>query len=167
MDSQWSKQESCFACATWVWLAFNHNTSITSSEWVRCSKRIAQASELGSCQSNFVKFMRLWTVAKPKDSLKDCFENVNIYMWGHGMYHMGSKLIVPCWLIFHDKRLSLIRSQTVWHSEGIPERNFWKSWFRKKVSRLQKKHAKLPSRQRGKNVDPSLPSSWKMAIIID
>ena len=26
--------------------------SITSGEYVRCSKRIAQASELGSCQSN-------------------------------------------------------------------------------------------------------------------
>ena len=26
-DSQWSKQEACFACATRVWLAINHNTS--------------------------------------------------------------------------------------------------------------------------------------------
>ena len=25
-----SKQEACFACATPVWLAVNHNTSITS-----------------------------------------------------------------------------------------------------------------------------------------
>ena len=35
-DSQWGKQEACFACATQVWLAVNHNTSITSGEWVRC-----------------------------------------------------------------------------------------------------------------------------------
>ena len=28
--SQWSKQEACFARATQVWLAVNHNTSVTS-----------------------------------------------------------------------------------------------------------------------------------------
>ena len=31
-DSQWSKQESCFARANKVWLAVNHNTSVTSGE---------------------------------------------------------------------------------------------------------------------------------------
>ena len=51
-DIKWSKQEACFAHATQVWLAVNHNTSITSGERVRCSKRIARASKLGSCQSN-------------------------------------------------------------------------------------------------------------------
>ena len=30
----------------------DHNTSVTSGEWIRCSKRIARAIELGSCQSN-------------------------------------------------------------------------------------------------------------------
>ena len=30
MDSQWSNQEACFARETQVWLAVNHNTSITS-----------------------------------------------------------------------------------------------------------------------------------------
>ena len=44
--------KACFACATQVWLTVNHNTSVTSGESVRCSKRIARASELGSCQSN-------------------------------------------------------------------------------------------------------------------
>ena len=58
-DSQWSKQEACFAHATHVWLAVNHNTSVTSGELIQCLKRIAWASELGSCQSNFVSFMRL------------------------------------------------------------------------------------------------------------
>ena len=28
IDSQRSKQEACFACASWVWLAVNHNTSL-------------------------------------------------------------------------------------------------------------------------------------------
>ena len=51
-DSQWSIQMACFARATQVWLAVNHKTSVTSGEWIRCSKRIARASELGSCQSN-------------------------------------------------------------------------------------------------------------------
>ena len=58
-DSQWSKQEACFAHATLVWLAVNHNTSVTFSVLIRCSKPNALASELGSCQSNFVWFMRL------------------------------------------------------------------------------------------------------------
>ena len=31
MDSQWSKQEACFTCATQVWLAVNHNTSVIFS----------------------------------------------------------------------------------------------------------------------------------------
>ena len=53
MDSQWSRQEACFACATQVWFAVNHNTSVISGECIRCSKRIAQESELGSCQSIF------------------------------------------------------------------------------------------------------------------
>ena len=47
-DSQWSKLEACFARAT-----VNHNTSVTSGELIRCSKRVARASKLGSCQSNF------------------------------------------------------------------------------------------------------------------
>ena len=36
-DSQWSKQEACFAHVTQVWLAVNHNTSVTSGEWIWCS----------------------------------------------------------------------------------------------------------------------------------
>ena len=56
---QWSKQEACFANAIQVWLAVNHNTSISSCELVRCPKRITRASEIGSSQSNFVSFMRL------------------------------------------------------------------------------------------------------------
>ena len=49
---QWSRHDACFAYATQLRLAVKHNTSITSGACVRCSKRIARASELGSCQSN-------------------------------------------------------------------------------------------------------------------
>ena len=83
--SQWSKQEACFTRATQVLLAVNYNTSVTPGEWSRCSKRFALASELESCYSNFVSFMRLWTgswgyerLQNFKDSLKAWFENVNI-----------------------------------------------------------------------------------------
>ena len=31
-DSQWSKQDACFARATQVWLAVNYNTGVTSGE---------------------------------------------------------------------------------------------------------------------------------------
>ena len=31
-DSQWAKQEACFARAIQVWLAVNHNTSVTSGD---------------------------------------------------------------------------------------------------------------------------------------
>ena len=50
-DSQWSKQEACFASVNQVWLTVNHNNSVTSGERIKCSKSIAWASELGSCQS--------------------------------------------------------------------------------------------------------------------
>ena len=45
-------EHPCFARTTRMWLAVNHNTSITSGERVRCLKSIARASELDSCQSN-------------------------------------------------------------------------------------------------------------------
>ena len=51
-DSQWSKHEDCFARVNQVWLAVNHNASVTSGELIQCSMRIAQESELGSCPSN-------------------------------------------------------------------------------------------------------------------
>ena len=58
----------------------HHNSSVTSCEWVRYSKRIAQASELGSCQSNLCNSWGYERLEKYKDSLKDCFENVNIVL---------------------------------------------------------------------------------------
>ena len=78
MDSQWSKHEACFVLATQVCLAVTHNTSITSGEWVWCSKRIAWAIELGSCQSNLWKSWGYERFQKFKDLLNAWFENVNI-----------------------------------------------------------------------------------------
>ena len=52
-------------------------TCITSGECVGCSERIARASELGSCQSNLCNSRGY----ESKDLLKDCFENVNIYIY--------------------------------------------------------------------------------------
>ena len=43
---------ACFARATQVWLAVNHNISVTSGKLIRCSKGIARTSELSSYQSN-------------------------------------------------------------------------------------------------------------------
>ena len=80
-DSHWSKQETCFTCATQVWLSVNHNTSVTSGEWFRCSKHIAQANELGSCQSNLCHSWGYEWLQKSNDLLKACFENVNIGSW--------------------------------------------------------------------------------------
>ena len=48
MDSRRSKQEACFACGIRVWLAFNHNTSVTSAKRVLCLKRIARAIKLAA-----------------------------------------------------------------------------------------------------------------------
>ena len=44
------------------------------------SMRIAQASELGSCQSNVCHSLGYEWLKKSKDSLKACFENVNMRM---------------------------------------------------------------------------------------
>ena len=57
---------------------YNHHISVTSGEWVRSLKPIAWASEHGSCQSNSCNSWGYEQLQKSKDSLKDCFENVNI-----------------------------------------------------------------------------------------
>ena len=77
-DSQWSKQEACYARATQLWLAVNHNTSVTSGEWIRCSKRIARATVFGSCQTGLYNSWGYERLQKSKDTLNDGFENVNI-----------------------------------------------------------------------------------------
>ena len=48
-DSQWSKQEACFACATHVWLAVNHNTSVTSGEYIYPSLVLVQPRKTRPC----------------------------------------------------------------------------------------------------------------------
>ena len=76
MDSQWSKQEACFARATRVWLAVIPQCLFWRMNSI--SKRIARASELGSCQSNLCNSRGSDRLQKSKDSLKTCFENVKI-----------------------------------------------------------------------------------------
>ena len=58
-DSQWSKHKACFACATQVWLAVNHNTSITSGDLVQCSKRITRQVSLAAVNQNSVIILLL------------------------------------------------------------------------------------------------------------
>ena len=57
-NSQCEHEEACFACGTQVWIAVNHNTSVTSGKLIRFPKRIAGASDLGSCQSNLCLEMK-------------------------------------------------------------------------------------------------------------
>ena len=76
MDSQWSKQEACFACATRVWLAVNNNImSLLANEFdVRVLHRqVSLAAVNQSCVIH-----EAMNGCKNLDSLKDCFENVNI-----------------------------------------------------------------------------------------
>ena len=93
-DCQWSNQEACFGRATRVWLAVNHNTSVTSGKWAHCWKHITWACELGSCQTNACNSWGYEQLQKSKDSLKDCFENVNIILWNFGAAY--SELVVYC-----------------------------------------------------------------------
>ena len=60
-----------------MWLDANQNPSVTSGERIRCSKRIAGANELGSCQSNVCLNEAMHCC---KDSFKVCFENVNFFL---------------------------------------------------------------------------------------
>ena len=74
-DSQWSKQKACFARATRVWLAVNHNTSVTAFEWIRCLRRITAVNQI---------LCRSWgyeRLQNSKDSLKAFFENVKIWTY--------------------------------------------------------------------------------------
>ena len=84
-----------FARATQVWLAAIHNYSysITSGEWDRCSKRIARAKELGSCPLNVCNSWGYERLQKSKDSFKDCFENVNIWLFTYKTVYSAYKAL--------------------------------------------------------------------------
>ena len=64
MDSKWSKQEACFACAIPVCLTGNHYTIITSGEGVFLFKAYCTVKWAWQLSIKFVLFMRLWTIAK-------------------------------------------------------------------------------------------------------
>ena len=80
------------------------------------------------------------------------------------------KLLQTVWTQIRPDKLScLVWTQTVFDTDCIPEIIFLKSWFWKKISRRQnKKHAKLPSRQRVKYTIDKQPllcqSVWKKSI---
>ena len=73
-----------------MWLAVNHNTSATS---IRYSKRSARASKLGSCQSNLGLSSGYERLQKSKNSLKACFESVNILVFRHTVHCIMLKLM--------------------------------------------------------------------------
>ena len=61
----------------------------TQSQRHLCSKRIARASELGSCQSSLFHSYGYERLQKSKDSLKACFEFINIV----GMFNLDLRRI--------------------------------------------------------------------------
>ena len=71
MDSQWSKQEACFARATQVWLAINHNNSGKSMLEAYCTGKWDWQLLIKLCNS--WGYNRL---QKSNDSLKACFEKM-------------------------------------------------------------------------------------------
>ena len=113
---QWSKQEACFARETRVWLAIKHNTSVTSGEWVRWSKRIAWESALGSCQLNSCNLWGYEGLQKSKDSLKVCFENVNIQQWTHCVH--VSDCIHVLWQVQQKDKHVHLRALFFWYNVG-------------------------------------------------
>ena len=61
-------------------------------KWIRSLKRFSRASELSKLAIIFLMLIRFWSVAKSKDSLKSCFENVNTlksYTWKWHFYVKG------------------------------------------------------------------------------
>ena len=77
-DSQWSKQEACLACATQVWLTVNHKTSsLLANEFDVWSVLHRQVS-LAAVNRIYVVHEAMNGCKKSKDSLKACFEYVNI-----------------------------------------------------------------------------------------
>ena len=46
MSSKWRKQEVCLACATQVWLAVNHNTSVTSVSVLQGQVSLAAVNQI-------------------------------------------------------------------------------------------------------------------------
>ena len=79
-DSQWGKQEACFACATQVWLAVKHNTSVTSGNEFDVWSVLHGQVSLAVVNQIYVihEAMNDCKKKKSKDSLKNCFENVHI-----------------------------------------------------------------------------------------
>ena len=119
-DSQWSRQEACFARATRVWLAVNHNTSVTSG-WMfeaYCTGKWAWQLSIKcvSFMRLWVSFMRLWTVAKMQRFIKsllrkceylDSSPPVKYFNWP---FQCGTSFVDHfCYLCLHALCLSYFR----------------------------------------------------------
>ena len=88
-----------------------------------------QNLKLAVCQQNIFDFKFKWLTLCLLESSAD------------NLYKTFLTQIRP------DKALGLIWIQTVWHSDGIPEKVFLKVDFEKKKSANDKKHEKLPHMQ--------------------
>ena len=71
-DSQWSKQEACFARATQMWLSITTPVSHLANEFDVRIELHGQVS-LAAVNQIFVIHEAMNGLKKSKDSLKDCF----------------------------------------------------------------------------------------------
>ena len=74
MESRWSKQKACFACATQCGsLSITTPMSLLANEF--------DVRSLLHPQVSLAAVNQIYVLQKSKDSLKACFENVNIWVW--------------------------------------------------------------------------------------
>ena len=77
-DSLWSKQEAYFPRAALVWLDVNHNTSVTFGDEFAVLRVLHGQVSLAVVNQICVIHEAKYSCKKFNDSLKACFENVNI-----------------------------------------------------------------------------------------
>ena len=77
-DSQWGKQEACFVRAYQVWLAVNHNTSVTSGNESDVQSELHGQVSFVAVNQIYVIHEAMNGCKKSNDPLKACYENVNI-----------------------------------------------------------------------------------------
>ena len=71
---------ACYAQATRIWLAVNHNTSITIANECGVLSALHGQVSLAAVNQILCNSRGYERLQKSKDSLKDCFENVNMYV---------------------------------------------------------------------------------------
>ena len=88
--SQWSKQEACFTRATQMWLAVNHNTRIKFDVRSVLHGQVSMAA----VNQIYVIHHAMNGCKNLKNSLKDCFENVNIRSIFSCIHYFVNNIIV-------------------------------------------------------------------------